>query len=73
MPFLSPTTSGSSFTSIATFVKLKFSTLRHIYKSNRTSTMVDTGATSPGAREKQLDAQIKSADMVSPSHTLRLR
>lgn len=27
--------------------------------------MVDAGATSPGARDKQLDAQIKSADMVS--------
>lgn len=27
--------------------------------------MVEAGATSPGTREKQLDAQIKSADMVS--------
>lgn len=35
--------------------------------------MVETGATSPGAREKQLDAQIKSADMVRPNRTRQSR
>lgn len=71
--FRQQTTAGLFSVSIAIFLKLKNINIRQISKSNPTSIMVDAGATSPGAREKQLDAQIKSADMVSPRHTLRLR